>query len=204
MLLYSVPSSCSQIINIAMRMAGITPELIGTDLQSGVTSNGKKFEDINPNKYVPAIIREDGKLLTETTAILLNLDAEHPEKELLPTEKEARRIAIEWLVYMSTELHKPWGFLFYPHTPEEFKTFLRERLAQRSQRITDALSDGRSFILGERFSVVDAYIAVVFGWGAMTDIDVHVWPGVSDYLDRVSRQRFVMEAREAEQALQAA
>jgi glutathione S-transferase len=103
----------------------------------------------------------------------------------------------EWLNYVTSELHKTFGLLFRPTTPEEFKTVSREFLGQRFDWINQQLA-GKQYLMGDTFTVADAYLFTVLRWSPRVGIELGKWPNITAYLDRVAARPKVREAMKAE------
>lgn len=198
MKLYYSPGACSLSPHIVLREGGFDFQLERVDLQSGRTETGRDYKTINPLGYVPALELDDGEVLTEGPAIVQYLADRVPEKRLAsPAGTLARYRLMEWLNFISTELHKGFGALFNPAFPDEAKAIVR---AQLERRIGDAdrRLGGRPFAMGEDFTVADAYLFTVLGWGRYVNVDLSPWPNLVAYLDRIAARPAVQAALSAE------
>ncbi len=85
--------------------------------------NGDDYFAVNPKGQVPALLLDDGTLLTEGVAIMQYLADSVPDRQLLaPVNSISRYKTIEWLNYIATELHKGFTPLFRPDTPGRVQT----------------------------------------------------------------------------------
>ena len=107
----------------------------------------------------------------------------------------------EWLNFITSELHKSFGPMFRPTTPEDFKKISREYVAQRFDWIDKQLT-GKQYLMGDAFTVADAYMFTVLRWSPRVGIDLSKWPNITAYLDRVDGRPKVKEAMKAEGLLQ--
>jgi glutathione S-transferase len=104
----------------------------------------------------------------------------------------------EWLNFISTELHKSFGSLFNPSTPEEYKRIAREAITSRFGFVDSHLASGSPFLLGPQFSVADAYLFVMTVWSKFMNINLDQWPNLKAYADRVAARPQVNEALKEE------
>jgi len=199
MKLYYSKGACSLSPHIVACEAELPIELIEVDLQIKRSEIGEDFRMINPNGYVPVLILDDGNKLTEGPAIVQFLADQAPEKELAPLAGTFERYQLQqWLNFISTEIHKG-GFapLFNPATPEAAKKMAIATLTSRLETVAERLSN-RAFLLGEQFTVADAYLFVTLSWGAYVDVDIGRWPVLADYAAKISARPAVQKALKEE------
>ena len=198
MQLFYAPGACSLAPHIVAREAGLDIGLVKVDLAAKRTADGGDYLGINPKGAVPALITDDGAVLTEAAVVIQYLADLAPESGLLPAAGSFERYkALEWLNFVATELHKGFGPLWKPNTPAEYREIVKELLAQRFTFLDRELA-GRDYLLGSRFSAVDAYAFTILGWAAYMKIDLARWPNVTAYLARVGARAKVREALVAE------
>lgn len=198
MKLYFSPGACSLSPHIAMREAGLPVELVKVDLKSKTMLDGADFSAINPKAYVPAIELEGGELLTEGPAIVQFIADQKPDAQLAPPNGTLARYRLqEWLGFINSELHKTFGALFNPATPAETKSAAQALLGKRFDYVAGQLA-GRDYLMGERFSVADAYFFTVLNWCQWVGIDLSGWPVLAAFHARVAARPAVQEALRAE------
>lgn len=198
MKLYYSPGACSLSPHIVLREAGLAFELERVDLKTKTTATGTDYRTVNPKGYVPALRLDDGSILTEGPAVIQYLADRVPEKRLAPAAGTLERYRLmEWLNFITSELHKSFGALFNPQTPEDWKAFVRGLLHQRLDYVAAQLT-GKSFLMGETFTVPDAYLFTVLNWGQWTGIDVGEWPVLKQYVARIAARPAVHAAMVAE------
>jgi len=198
MKLYYSPGSSSLAPHIALREAGVAFDLERVSLKTKKTASDADFTRINPKGYVPTLQFEDGSVLTEGLAIMLWIGDQVPEKRLTPGPGTMERYRlIEWLSFIGTELHKNFGALFDPGAPDASKAFARGRLEKRLDYLNKALGDAH-FLLGEHFTVADAYLFTVLGWGRFVDVDLARWPKLAAYAGRIGTRPRVLDTLKAE------
>lgn len=204
MKLYYSPGACSLAPHIALREAERTFELERVDLRSHRTASDEDYYSINPKGYVPAL-RLDGPgtlVLTEAPAVLLYIADLVPEKRLAPACGTFGRYHIqEWLSFVSSEVHKQFGPLFVPDTPASTAERARSKLSQRFAYLSKTLAE-REHLMGESFTVADAYLYVMLRWCERFEIDLRRWPQLEDYFHRVSRRPSAQAALAAEGLLE--
>jgi len=201
MKLYYSPGACSLSPHIVLREAGLPFELERVDLKTKRTESGADFLAINPKGYVPALQLDDGSVLTEGPAIVQYLADLAPDSKLAPAAGSMERYRLmEWLNFISTELHKGFGALFNPETPEAWKALVRGLLSRRLDFIVGQLA-GRDYLMGETFCVADAYLFTVLGWGKWVDFDIGRWPLLQTYTARIADRQAVRAALIAEKLL---
>lgn len=202
MKLYFSPGTCSFSPHIVLREAGLDIELVKVDLKTRkVVSDGSDFSAINPKGYVPVLELDNGERLTEGPAIVQYLADLKPAANLAPLAGSFERVRLqEWLGFINSELHKGFGPLFKPNTPAEYKDIARQNLSTRLGYVADQLAD-RDFLTGARFSVADAYLFTVLGWGKWVGIDLAQWPALLAYQERIAKRPSVAAALAAESAV---
>ena len=198
MKLYYSPGACSLSPHIVLREAGLDFELVRTDVKNKTVPDGGDFYAVNPKGYVPALVLDNGEVLTEGPAIVQYLADLVPAKHLAPPPGSFERVRLqEWLNFISTELHKSFSPLFTPTMPEDAKAFFRERIVQR-MAVVDARLEGREFLMGSTFSVADAYLFVVTSWTAHVGVDVSKLTRLGGFMARMAARPSVQAALKAE------
>ncbi len=198
MKLYYSPGSSSLAPHIALREAGLAFELERVSLKTKKTASDADFLRINPKGYVPTLQFEDGSVLTEGPAIMLWIGDQVPEKRLAPAPGTMERYhLIECLNFIATELHKNFGGLFDAAAPEAAKASARARLEKRLDYQDKALGNA-PFLLGEHFTVADAYLFTVLGWGRFVDVDLARWPRLAAYVGRIGARPKVLDTLKTE------
>ena len=198
MKLYFSPSACSLSPHIVLREAGLEFQLEKVDLRSKQTAGGADFKTVNPKGSVPALVLDDGQVLTEGPAVVQYLADLVPEKQLAPAAGSmARYRLMEWLNFISTELHKGFSPLFNPAMPAEAEKLALDRLVSRLDYLETQLQDG-GYLLGSQFTVADAYLFTVLRWSGMFELDLSRWLAIEAYFKRVSDRPAVQAALAAE------
>lgn len=202
MKLYFAPGACSLSPHIALLEAGLPFKTEQVDLPSKKTKSGKDYLEINPKGQVPVLELDNGERLTEGPAIVQYIADQAPRSGLSPANGTMDRYRLqEWLNHITSELHKSYGPLFRPNTPEEYKTISKENIAKRLDALDRQLAD-RKFLMGDTFTVADAYLYTVVRWSSRVGIDLGRWPNLKAYMARVEARPKVQEALRAEGLIQ--
>jgi glutathione S-transferase len=195
MKLYISPGACSMASNIALREAGIPFEMSKVDKRTK-RADGVDFVTINPKGYVPALRLDDGQVLTENVAVLQYIADLNPAAKLAPPAGTMERYRLqEWLSYINSEVHKAFTPLFSSEATDETKTYARNNIAKRLTYLDSALGDNK-YLMGDQFTVADAYLFTVLGWGA--HVGVEIGPRLKSYVERIRARPQVIEAMTAE------
>lgn len=200
MKLYFSPGACSLSPHIVLNELGLEYTLERVDFATKRTKGGADYLTVNPKGYVPALEIDGATVLTEGPAIVQYLADQKPESGLAPKAGTMERYRLqEWLNFISTELHKGYSPLFRPTTPEEMKATIRETLGKRFDYVVKQL-EGKTFLMGEQFTVADAYLFTVLAWSKAVAIDLGNWPALAAYVERIAARPSVRSAKEAERA----
>jgi glutathione S-transferase len=198
MKLYFSQGACSLSPHIVMHEAGLAFEAIPAPTKTHQLPDGTDFYTINPLGYVPYLTLDDGRSLHEGPAIVQYLADLVPEKKLAPANGTFERYKLqEWLTFIGTELHKGFSPLFTPGMPDEAKAMAKERLLSRLQWVDGELA-GKQYLLGDAFSVADAYLFTVTNWAAYVAVDISGLANLNAYRARVGARPAVQAALKAE------
>jgi glutathione S-transferase len=167
MKLYYTPGACSLADHIAMHEAGMDFELEKVDLATKTTETGADFNAVNAKGYVPAVVLDDGELLTENVAILDWIADQKPA--LRPGGALGRSKLLEMLTFISTEVHKRFG-VFFQGGSDEDKAKNGEMITKRFQHIADTMKG--DYLFGDQPSTADAYLFVTLMWAGMVGVSV--------------------------------
>jgi glutathione S-transferase len=198
MKLYYSPGACSLSPHIVAIEAGIPLELVKVDLSSKTVARDGDFWDINPKGYVPALLLDDGQVLTEGPAIVQYLADQAPAAGLAPSAGSFERVRLqETLNYLTSEIHKSYSPLF---NPAVLPAVREERLAYLARRyaLIDRQLAGRQYLVGDRFSVADAYLFTLTRWARGVKLDLSGLPNVEAFQKRVGSRKSVLQALRAE------
>ncbi|GDX04108.1 glutathione transferase GstA [Buttiauxella sp. A111] len=198
MKLYYKAGACSLSPHIILRETGVDFSLVKVDLAAKKTEAGDDYLDVNAKGQVPALLLDDGSLLTEGVAIVQYLADKVPDRQLLaPAGSMTRYHTLEWLNYIATELHKGFSPLFNPATPEEFKLITRAALEKKFRYVNEELND-KQWLMGLRFSVADAYLFTVLRWAGAVKLNMEGLSNIDAFMERMKARPAVAAALTAE------
>lgn len=198
MKLYYSPGACSLAPHIVLDELGHDYELERVDLAAKTTESGSDFCNINAKGYVPTLEIAKDTVLTEVAVILQYLADTAEDARLLPRAGTMERYrALEILNFIASELHKGIGSLFNPAMPADGKRAIVARLEPRLAWLDNLLA-GRPYLLGDSFSVADAYAFTVLGWSRWVDLDLSRYAHITAFMDRVAARPAVRSAMRSE------
>jgi glutathione S-transferase len=198
MKLYYSPGACSLASHIALHETGLPFEIDQLIKSTKMTASGEDFMQLNPKGYVPTIKLDDGSILTEGAAVLQYIADRKPGSGLAPESGTMARYRLqEWLTFISSELHKSFSPLFNQDTPEQTKTVARSNLSRRFGHVEAQLAN-QPYLMGEHFTVADAYLFVVANWSNFVGFDLGPFARLREYQARVSARPAVQAAMKAE------
>lgn len=197
MKLFYTPGACSLAPHIVAEEAGLSVSLTRVDLKTHLTEAGEDFYAINSKGYIPALQLDSGRVMTEGAVISQYLADQKPEAGLLPASGEARYQVLEWMTFISTELHKNMGALFNPAITPEWKAAVTANLNKRLDWLASALGDN-SWLHGDGFTIADAYLFTVLGWSSHVGLSLDSWPALQAYRANIAQRPAVVKAMKAE------
>jgi glutathione S-transferase len=200
MKLYYSPFTCSLASSIVTEEAGIPLELVRVDITPlpHRLPDGSDYGTVNPHQYVPALVLDDGQVLTEGVAILQFLGDLRPASGLVPPAGTFQRVRLQqWLTFVSSELHKvysPW--LFHAEAGEAAQSMARATIGRRLAWVETQLGQG-PYLFGETFTAADAYLFTIVGWSKGAGVDLSPYPRLRAFQQRVSERLAVRRALQA-------
>ena len=204
MKLYYTPGACSLSPHIALLEAGLPYDLVKVDLRAKKLENGDDFLAVNPKGQVPALRLDTGELVTEGPIIVQMIADKVSAKNLAPARDSAERYKLlEWLNYITTELHKNIGPMYSPVLKDDAKAFFKDRVMGKLKYIDSQLA-GRDYLMGKQFTVADGYLFTMLIWADRMKFDLSAMPNLTAYKARVAARPKVQEALKREGLAQAA
>ena len=198
MKLYYSTGACSLSPHIVLREAGLPFDLVLASTKTHKLADGTDYYTINPKGSVPLLELDNGERLTEGPMIVQYIADQVPAKNLAPAAGTMARYRLqEWLNFITSELHKGFSPLFNPATPADYKPLASARLIDRLTYVNSQL-EGKQFLLGDTFTVADAYLFTVAGWGKHVGVDISALTHLTAFLGRVAARPAVQEALKAE------
>ena len=203
MKLYYSPGACSLSPHIALLEAGLPYDLVKVDLRAKKLENGDDYLKVNPKGQVPTLQLDSGELVTEGP-VIVQVIADKAGKGLAPARDSAERYKLlEWLNFVTTELHKNFGPMFSPVLADDAKAFFKDRVMGKFKYIDSQLA-GRDYLMGKQFTVADGYLFTMLSWADRMKFDLSAMPNLLAYKARVAARPKVQEALSKEGLLKAA
>ena len=204
MKLYYSPGACSLSPHIALLEAGLPYELVKVDVRAKKLENGDDYFKVNPKGQVPALGLDSGEIVTEGPVIVQIIADQASAKNLAPARDSAERYKLlEWLNFITSELHKNFSPLFNPAIPDEVKKFFVDRIMGKFKYIESQLAD-RDYLMGKQFTVADGYLYTMMRWADGQKLDLSALPNLMAYKARIAARPKVQEALTKEGLLKAA
>jgi glutathione S-transferase len=194
MKLYYAPGACSLSPHIALLEAGIPYDLVKVDLRAKKLENGDDFLQVNPKGQVPAVVLDNGELVTEGPVIVQMIADKAAAKNLAPARDSAERYKLqEWLNYITGELHKNLGPMFSPMLADDAKSFFKDRAMGKFKYVDGKLA-GHDYLMGKQFSVADGYLYTMLRWADGHKMDLSGLKNLMAYKERVAARPKVKQA----------
>jgi glutathione S-transferase len=198
MKLYYSPGACSLASHIALYETGLPFETDRIIKTTKMTVGGENFMQLNPKGYVPTIKLNDGSILTEGAAVLQYIADQNPTSGLAPQAGSMERYRLqEWLTFISSEIHKSFSPMFNKDATEGEKNHARNMLGRRLGYAEAQLAN-KPYLMGDHFTVADAYFFVVVNWSSIVGFDLSPFPRIKEYLARIAARPAVQAAMKAE------
>jgi glutathione S-transferase len=203
MKLYYSPGACSLSPHIALLEAGLPHDLVKVDLRAKKLENGDDYLKVNPKGQVPALQLDSGEIVTEGP-VIVQMIADRVGKDLAPARDSTERYKLlEWLNFITTELHKNFGPIFSPVLADDAKAFFKDRVMGKFKYIDSQLG-GRDYLMGKQFTVADGYLFTMLSWADRMKFDLSAMPNLLAYKERIAARPKVQEALNREGLLKAA
>ena len=199
MKLYYSPGACSLAPHIVLNESGLAYELVKTDLKSHqLAEDHRDYYPITSKGQVPLLELDSGERLSEGPVITQYIADQVPAKQLAPANGTMERYRLqEWLNFITSELHKGVGGLFNPAMPEEARTLMRQK-AQSKFKWVDQQLEGKQYLMGDAFTVADAYLYTIANWTGHTGVDISGFKNLAAFQARMSARPAVQAALKSE------
>lgn len=195
MKLYYSKGACSLAVRIIIHEIGIPCEFESVDLKTKQTHTGMDYFTINPKGAVPALILNEGTVLTENSAIQQYLAEKYHASQLLPSPEHWERYQVlEWLSFVATELHKNCGPFFNPQIPEAAKENMYKGILNKKLAFVDQHLNTRQYLIGNHFTLPDSYLFVVLRWLPAIGISLTEYKNLSRFFEAVGHRKAVQQA----------
>ena len=198
MKLYFSPGACSLAPHIVLNESGLPFTLVKADLKAHKLEDGSDYYQTTSKGQVPLLEFDNGERLSEGPAITQYIADQVPAKNLAPANGTMARYRVqEWLNFVTSELHKGIGGLFNPAMPDNGKAVIRDRAAGKLKWVDEQL-EGKQYLMGDAFTIADAYLFTVTNWTGHTGIDISGMKNLSAFQARMAARPAVQAALKAE------
>ena len=198
MKLYYSPGACSLAPHIVLQESGLPFTLVKANLKAHQLEDGSDYYQTTSKGQVPLLELDGGERLSEGPVITQYLADQVPAKNLAPANGTMERYRLqEWLNFITSELHKGIGGLFNAAMPEDGKAVLRAKAVSKLQWVDHKL-EGKQYLMGDAFTIADAYLFTVTNWTAHTGIDISAMKNLSAFQARMAARPAVQAALKAE------
>ena len=200
--LFYAPGACSQAPHIVLHETGLAHSSVPVDLRAKKTADGGDYLAVNPKGAVPALALDNGEVLTENAVILQYIGDRAALGDLLPGLGDFRRYRVlEWVNFITTELHKSFGPLFKPDAGDETKALFKTIIGDKLDYVERELKG--PFLMGKDITLPDAYLFVIIGWTEKF-LGLDRWPRLAEFREMMKQRPSVKAVLEVEQRRQAA
>jgi glutathione S-transferase len=199
MKLYYSKGACSLVVRIVIHEIGLKTEFEAVDLKNKKTEKGQDFFTINAKGSVPTLELDNGEILTENAVILQYLADTSKANQLLPFLGDFKRYRVlEWVNYITTELHKGFSPLFNPSVPQDVKDKVFIPLIKNKFSAINAHLQQNHYLLGDDFSLSDPYLYVILRWAVAFKIDLKEYTHLTRYFNNLHERASIQQALKEE------
>lgn len=195
MKLYYSKGACSLAIRILIHEMNIACEFELVNLAAKQTEKGEDYWAINSKGSVPALLTDDNQLLTENAIIQQYLADTYQATQLLPAIGDFKRYRVlEWLNFVSTDLHKGFNPFFNSQVPQELRDTVFMPILKKRFAFVDKHLANLRYLNGDQFTLPDAYLFVVSQWLVAFNVDTAEWTNLHRYLQEIKQRPAVQKA----------
>ncbi len=195
MKLYYSKGACSLAVRITIHELGLPCEYEAVDLKTKVTKTNANFLTVNPKGQVPTLLTDDNVVITENAVIQQYLVEHFDGHVMLPPVGDMKRYKVlEWLNFVSTDIHKGFGPLFNPKVPEALKAEIFIPMLKNKFGMADRSLEKNKYLAGDKFTIPDSYLYVMLTWTRMMKIDLSEFSNLARYFDELSKRKSIVEA----------
>jgi glutathione S-transferase len=192
--------------HVALEEAGATFETEKINIFKGEQFK-PEYRAINPRAKVPALRFDDGRVLLETVAILGWVGTAYPDSGLLGAEPVERARTIAACAWLSGTVHPTFKQFIHPeHVVADasmhaaIKSQAKETYWAHLQEIDAGLAD-RRWVMGDHFTLADAYTLVFYAWGRELGLPIKELANLGTMKDRLIERPAARRALEREKSV---
>lgn len=199
MKLYYAKGACSLSVHITLNEMGIPCEFESVDLKTKKTQSGEDFYKVNPKGEVSTLLLDNGEIITENAVILQYLADQYKKTDFLPPVGDfARYRVLEWLNFITTDIHKGFSPLFNHEVPLEEKERIFIPAIKRKFALVDAALADHEFIVGDHYTLPDGYLFVMITWLFAFKIEISEWKYLARYYESIKARPAVQKSLDEE------
>jgi len=199
MKLYYAESVCSLAVRIIVHELDLPCEFEAVDLKTKLTQKEGNYLHINSKGSVPALLLDNGLLLTENAVILQYLADNNKAFDLLPPIGDLKRYrTLEWLNYVSTDLHRYCAPLFWSRFSDEVKNNIFLPILKRKLTVVDNHLERNLYLIEDSFSLADSYLFVILIWLAKLHLSLNEWPNLLRYFYLLKQRPSILKSIDEE------
>ena len=194
MKLFFASGASSLAPHILLEKSGLSYTVEKVNLDKKIWKDGD-FNQINPKSYVPVLITDSGTTMTECSVILEYISEKSDNLQTFEYNTKDYWQERIWLNYIATELHKNFISPFrkgnwLPNT-EESKDLVWKRVYPRLKYIDKQFELNGPWLMGDEFSVADAYLFVMTNWVTRLDFSFEDLPQLKSFDEQMRNQSSV-------------
>lgn len=199
MKLYYSKGSCSLAVRIVINEIGAQCEFEAVDLKTKKTASGADYLQINPKGAVPALEIKSSEVLTENSVIQQYLAESHHATELFPPASDFKHYRVlEWLNYVTTDLHKSFSPLFNPAVPANLKDELFKPLLLKKLQWVEKTLAKNKYLVGDEYTLPDGYLFVILTWFDLFKMSLAEFPHIEHYFAELKKRPSIVKAMQDE------
>jgi glutathione S-transferase len=201
--LYYTPTSCGASSFICAFIAELKFDCEVVDLSTHNTESGTDFYTINKKGNVPALVLDDGTILNENISCLEYIaDKARENGVILAPElgSNDRYVVNQLLSFLATELHPSIGLFFNPSAKDvNIREFILSVFNKKMKYLQDHIiksdKSGKTYIYGDSFTIIDAYLHIILSWFGYVGIDINNYPIAKNYFETICSDERVKNAK---------
>lgn len=201
MKLYYSKGSCSLAVRILINELNIDCEFEAVNLKTKTTQSGQDFKKINPKGSVPTLELDSKEIITENPVIQQYLADKYQGSHLLAPPPEVKRYKVlEWLNFISSEVHKSLSPLFNPSIPNEVKEHYYKPVMIAKLEFLNEYFTHHEYLANNQFTMADSYLFVLMSWLKIFNVDLKNWPHLERHYEQIKNRESVQMALAQEKA----
>lgn len=202
--LYHTPLTCSTATHIALEEAGAEYDAVLVKLWKPEAHDA--YREINPLGSVPSV-RFGDTLMTENVALMTYIAMLYPDRQLMPADPLAHAQCLSFMAWLASsvqigrrQLRAPQRFTLDESAHDALKAAGKEKFLNFLS-IIDKRLEGRTWVMGDQFTVADGYALVFYQWGMLDGLDMAFYAHFTAFKDRMLARPAVRRVLEDERCL---